>query len=49
MNYIETLQSGQHIIEHYFCKEKQTLMTKAGKSYLKLLLQDKTGSITGMV
>lgn len=49
MIYIDSLQSGQHIIEHYLCKEKQTLLTKAGKSYLKLLLQDKTGSITGMV
>ena len=49
MVYIDSLQSGQRVVGHYLCKDKQTLLTKAGKSYLKLLLQDKTGSVTGMV
>ncbi len=49
MEYIANLQAGQRIIEEYLCREKQTLLTKAGKSYMKLSLQDKTGTINAMV
>ena len=37
------------ISETYFCKTKNTLKTKAGKSYYSMLLQDKTGTIDAKV
>ena len=49
MTFIKDMQEGSHVIGHYFCKDKQQLMTKAGKDYLKLQLEDKTGSINAMV
>lgn len=45
MTYIKELQDGQRIIGHYLCKEKSMLRTKAGKNYLSLILQDKTGTV----
>ena len=49
MTFIKDLQDGSHIVSHYFCKDKQQLMTKTGKDYLKLTLEDKTGVINAMV
>lgn len=49
MNYIQNLREGQKVIEHYLCKEKALFHTKAGKSYLSLTLQDKTGTISAKV
>ena len=49
MRYIEDFKENDTIIEHYFCKEKNQLKTKAGKTYLSLKLVDKTGSIDGKV
>ena len=49
MTFIKDLQDGSHIVSHYFCKDKQQLMTKNGKDYLKLTLEDKTGVINAMV
>ena len=45
MRYIKELREGEMISENYFCKQKQTLQTKAGKNYYSMLLQDKTGTI----
>lgn len=49
MRYIEDFTEGENIIGHYLCKQKQNMKSKAGKSYLSLVLQDKTGTIDGKV
>ncbi len=49
MRYINELREGDMVSETYFCKTKNTLKTKMGKSYYSLLLQDKTGTIDGKV
>lgn len=49
MQYIANLEDGMNLVEFYLCMEKQSLVTKAGKTYLKLLLGDKTGSLNAMV
>lgn len=43
MRYIEELQEGETVVEHYLCKSRQSLKSKNGKTYLSLKLQDKTG------
>lgn len=49
MEYIRDFQDGQRIIGHYLCKEKSMFRTKAGKNYLSLVLQDKTGTVTAKI
>lgn len=49
MRYISDLKIDENVIEHYLCKKKQTLKSRAGKNYLSLLLQDKTGTINAKV
>ncbi len=49
MEWIEQLKEGQHVIEHYLCKDKQMMMARNGKNYYKLILEDKTGSINAMI
>lgn len=49
MKYIEMLKEGERISEIYFCKQKQTLQTKAGKPYDSLILQDKTGTVDAKI
>lgn len=49
MYYIKELHDGDMVSENYFCKQKQTLQTKAGKNYYSLILQDKTGTLDGKV
>ncbi len=49
MRYINELSEGENIIEHYLCKKKNTLKSRAGKSYLSLVLQDKTGTVDAKV
>jgi len=49
MHYLKELRDGEMISENYFCKQKQTLQTKAGKNYYSLILQDKTGTMDGKV
>ena len=44
MKYIESLREGERINEIYLCKTKQSALTKAGKPYENVILQDKTGS-----
>jgi 3'-5' exoribonuclease len=43
MKYVETLREGDRISDIYLCKFRQSAMTKTGKAYDNLLLQDKTG------
>lgn len=49
MRYINELREGEMLSETYLCKSKQTLKTKAGKSFYSLLLQDKTGTLDAKV
>lgn len=49
MKYIETLREGERVGEIYLCKAKQTALTKAGKAYESLILQDKTGTLDAKI
>lgn len=49
MRYISELREGEIIRDIYFCKQVQTLKAKTGKSYMSLILQDKTGMVDGKV
>lgn len=49
MKYISTLREGERISEIYLCKKKQTAMTKAGKPYENVILQDKTGTLDAKI
>lgn len=49
MKYIETLREGERINEIYLCKFKQAALTKAGKPYDNVILQDKTGTIDAKI
>ena len=49
MKYIKDLRSGDTISEIYLCKNKQSMKTKAGKTYYSLTLQDRTGVLDGKV
>lgn len=49
MHYIETLREGERINEIFLCKNKQTALTKAGKPYEALILQDKTGTLDAKI
>lgn len=49
MRYINELREGEMLSEVYFCKTKNILKTKMGKSYYSLLLQDKTGTLDAKV
>lgn len=49
MKYIVDLKEDMMIGEIYFCKKKQELVTKAGKPYFNLQLQDKTGVLDAKV
>jgi len=49
MKYIETLREGERIQEIYLCKQKTSALTKAGKPYENVILQDKTGTISAKI
>lgn len=49
MKYIESLREGERINEIYLCKFKQAALTKAGKPYDNVILQDKTGTIDAKI
>ena len=49
MKYIETLREGERIGGIYLCKSKQSALTKNGKPYETLLLQDKTGTLDAKI
>lgn len=49
MKYIEELREGERINEIYLCKFKQSALTKAGKAYDNVILQDKTGTIDAKI
>ena len=49
MKYIETLREGERVGGIYLCKAKQAALTKAGKPYGSLILQDKTGTLDAKI
>ena len=49
MKYIQELKEGDRISDIYLCKHKQAAVTKNGKSYENVILQDKTGTIDAKV
>ncbi|MFI3237845.1 MAG: HD domain-containing protein [Lachnospiraceae bacterium] len=49
MKYIKDYKDGDRVSEIYLCKHKQSAMTKNGKSYENVILQDKTGTLDGKI
>lgn len=49
MRYIKDLKEGDTVSGIYLCKHKQAAMTKNGKPYENVILQDRTGSIDAKV
>jgi len=49
MRYIEEFREDERVVGHYLCKQRNSLKSKAGKTYLSLKLQDKTGFIDAKV
>lgn len=49
MRFIKDLTEGEKVNEIYLCRKKQTALTKAGKPYDSLLLQDKTGCLDAKI
>lgn len=49
MVFIEKFKEGDCITGIYFCKTKTKALTKTGKDYLNINLQDKTGSLDGKI
>lgn len=49
MKYIKDYKEGDRVFDIYLCKHKQSAVTKNGKSYDNVILQDKTGTIDAKV
>ena len=49
MKYIDSFQDRDRVGNIYLCKHRQLLMTKNGKPYESLILQDKTGTIDAKI
>lgn len=49
MKYIKDYKEGDRIADIYLCKHKQAAVTKNGKPYENVILQDKTGTIDAKV
>lgn len=49
MRYIETFKEKETITGIYFCKYKTTALSKAGKEYASIILQDKSGTVDGKI
>jgi 3'-5' exoribonuclease len=49
MKYIKDLKEGDRLFDIYLCKHKQAAVTKNGKPYESVVLQDKTGTIDAKV
>lgn len=49
MKYIKDLNDGDRVADIYMCKQRTAAVTKNGKNYLSLTLQDKTGVIDAKV
>ena len=49
MKFIKDLKEGDRESDIYLCKHKQSAVTKNGKAYDNVILQDKTGTIDAKV
>jgi len=49
VKYINELREGDITRDIYLCKQVQSLVAKTGKSYLSIILQDKTGMLDAKV
>ncbi len=49
MKYIKEFEDGQRVSGIYYCKFKASAMTKNGKQYENVILQDKTGTIDAKI
>lgn len=49
MKYIKDFKEGDRIFDIYLCKHKQAAVTKNGKPYENVILQDKTGTVDAKV
>ena len=49
MKFIDTLREGERVGSIYLCKHKQNALTKNGKPYESLILQDKTGTLDAKI
>jgi 3'-5' exoribonuclease len=49
MKYIKDLKEGDRIFDIYLCKYKQSAVTKNGKPYESIVLQDRTGTIDAKI
>lgn len=49
MRYIKDLSEGEKVNAVYLCRKKQSALTKAGKPYESLTLQDKTGTLDAKI
>lgn len=49
MKYIQELHEGSRIQDVYLCKHKQSAVTKNGKNYDNVILQDRTGTLDAKI
>lgn len=49
MKYIKDYKEGDRVFDIYLCKHKQSAVTKNGKAYDNVILQDKTGTLDAKV
>lgn len=49
MRFIKDLKDGDRVSEIYLCKTRNGAVTKNGKPYENLILQDKTGQLAGKI
>lgn len=49
MKYIKDYKEGDRVSEIYLCKRKQSAVTKNGKAFDNLILQDKTGTMDAKI
>ena len=49
MKFLNELKEGDRIADIYLCKQKTSAVTKNGKSYDNVILQDKTGTMDAKI
>ncbi len=49
MKYLKDLKDGDRVSDIYLCKYRQAAVTKNGKNYLNVILQDKSGTMDAKV
>ncbi|MBR5375656.1 MAG: HD domain-containing protein [Lachnospiraceae bacterium] len=49
MRYLKELKEGDKLSDIYLCKQVSSAVTKNGKEYLNVILQDKTGTVDAKV